>query len=74
MGHQTPPYGYPPHQNLVHTRGGGPQDQAFSCPPSCICLILTVAWFGALSRVCLHAYLSSLLLVFLSPRICASVC
>ena len=38
------------------------------------CLILTVAWFGALSRVCLHAYLPSLLLVFLSSRICAFVC
>ena len=25
------------------------------------CLILTVAWFGALSRVCLHAYLPRLL-------------
>ena len=35
--------------------------QAFSCPPSCICLILTVAWFGTLSRVCLHAYLPRLL-------------
>ena len=34
--------------------------QAFSCPPSCICLILTVAWFGALFRVCLHAYLPRL--------------
>ena len=29
------------------------------------CLILTGAWFGALSRVCLHAYLPRLLLVFL---------
>ena len=38
------------------------------------CLILTVAWFGALFRVCLHAYLSRLLLVFLFPRICAFVC
>ena len=28
------------------------------------CLILTVAWFGALFRVCLHAYLPSLLLAF----------
>ena len=34
--------------------------QAFSCPPSCICLISTVAWFGTLSRVCLHAYLPRL--------------
>ena len=34
--------------------------QAFSCPPSCICVILTVAWFGTLSRVCLHAYLPRL--------------
>ena len=38
------------------------------------CLILTVAWFGALSRACLHAYLLRLLLVFLPSRICASVC
>ena len=38
------------------------------------CLILTVAWFGALSRACLHAYLARLLLVFLPSRICASVC
>ena len=29
------------------------------------CLILTVAWFGALSRACLHAYLPRLLLVLL---------
>ena len=28
------------------------------------CLILTVAWFGTLFRVCLHAYLPSLLLAF----------
>ena len=34
--------------------------QAFSCPPSCTCLILTGAWFGALSRVCLHASLPRL--------------
>ena len=34
------------------------------------CLILTVAWFGALSRACLHAYLPRLLLVFLPSRIC----
>ena len=26
MGDQTPPYGHPPHQNLVHTQRGGPQD------------------------------------------------
>ena len=38
------------------------------------CLILTVAWFGALSRACLHAYLPRLLPVFLPSRICASVC
>ena len=31
------------------------------------CLILTVAWFGALSRACLHAYLPRLLLVFCPP-------
>ena len=48
-----------------------PLTQAFFCPPSCIRLILTVAWFGALSRVCLHAYLHRLLLVFLFHRICA---
>ena len=29
------------------------------------CLILTGAWFGALSRVCLRAYLPHLLLIFL---------
>ena len=39
--------------------------QALSCPTSCICLILTGAWFGAQSRVCLHACLPHLLLVFL---------
>ena len=39
--------------------------QAFSCPPSCICLILGGAWFGTRSRVCLHAYLPRLLLTFL---------
>ena len=32
------------------------------------CLILTRAWFGALSRVCLHAYLPRLLLIFLPPQ------
>ena len=26
-----------------------------------LCLVLTVAWFGTLSRVCLHAYLPRLL-------------
>ena len=26
VGDQTPPYGHPPHQNLVHTRRGGLQD------------------------------------------------
>ena len=31
------------------------------------CLILTVAWFGALSRACLHAYLPRFLLVFYPP-------
>ena len=31
------------------------------------CLILTVAWFGALPRACLHAYLPRLLLVFFCP-------
>ena len=31
------------------------------------CLILTRAWFGALSRVSLHAYLPRLLLIFLPP-------
>ena len=43
--------------------------QAFSCPPSCICLILTVAWFGALSRVCLHVYLPRLF-CFSAPSGC----
>ena len=37
------------------------------------CLILTVAWFGAPFRVCLHAYLSACF-AFLFPRICAFVC
>ena len=37
------------------------------CPPSCICLILTGAWFGALSRVCLHAYYPAYCLFFCSP-------
>ena len=41
--------------------------QAFSCPPSCICLILTRAWFGALSGVCLHAYYPAYCLFFCSP-------
>ena len=31
------------------------------------CLILTVAWFGALSRACLHAYLPRSLLAFCPP-------
>ena len=31
------------------------------------CLILTGAWFGALSRVCLHAYYPSYCLSFCSP-------
>ena len=31
-------------------------------------LILTGAWFGALSGVCLHAYLPRLLLTFLPPQ------
>ena len=34
--------------------------QAFSCLPSCICPILTGAWFGALFGVCLHASLPRL--------------
>ena len=38
------------------------------------CLILTGAWFGALFRVCLHAYYPALCLFFCPPRICASVC
>ena len=41
--------------------------QAFSDPPSCICLILTEACFGALSRVCLHAYYPAYCLFFCSP-------
>ena len=40
--------------------------QAFSCPPSCICLILTGPWFGALCRVCLHAYLPRFFFAYLS--------
>ena len=31
------------------------------------CLILTVAWFGALSRACLHAYLPNCCLFFCPP-------
>ena len=31
------------------------------------CLILTRAWFGALSRVCLHAYYPAYCLFFCSP-------
>ena len=38
------------------------------------CLILTGAWFGALSRVCLHAYYPIYCLSFCPSRICASVC
>ena len=38
------------------------------------CLILTGAWFGALSRVCLHAYYPIYCFFFYPPRICASVC
>ena len=34
-----------------------PELRRFSVNTSCTCLILTRAWFGALSRVCLHAYL-----------------
>ena len=41
--------------------------QAFFCPPSCICLTLAGAWFGTLSRVCLHAYLPVYWLFFCSP-------
>ena len=48
--------------------------QALSCPPSCICLILTLAWFGTLSRVSLHACLPNYCLFSLFPRICAFVC
>ena len=48
--------------------------QALSCPPSCICLILTRAWFGTLFRVCLHACLPDCCLLFLPSRICASAC
>ena len=33
----------------------------------CICVILTGAWFGALSRVCLHAYYPAYCLFFCSP-------
>ena len=42
--------------------------QAFSCGPSCICLILTRAWFGALFRVCLHAYYPAHCLFFCPPQ------
>ena len=38
------------------------------------CLILTGAWFGALSRVCLHAYYPIYCLSFCPSGICASVC
>ena len=48
--------------------------QAFSCPPSCICLILTVAWFGTLSRVCLHAYLPRLFCFSVSQDMCIVCC
>ena len=34
-----------------------PDPRRFSVNPLCICLILTGAWFGTLSGVCLHAYL-----------------
>ena len=54
-----------------------PKMKRFSCVVNTTllhCLILTVAWFGALSRACLHSYLPRLLLVFLPSRICASVC
>ena len=32
-----------------------------------LCLILTGAWFGALSRVCLHAYYPACCLFFCPP-------
>ena len=38
------------------------------------CLILTGAWFGAQSRVCLHAFYPIYCLSFCPPRICAFVC
>ena len=41
--------------------------QAFSCPPSSICLILTGAWFGTLSGVCLHAYYPAFCWFFFPP-------
>ena len=39
----------------------------FSVNPLCICLILTEAWFGTLSRVCLHAYYPVCCLLFCPP-------
>ena len=44
-----------------------PDLRRFSVNPLCICLILTGAWFGALSRVCLHAYYPAYCLFFCSP-------
>ena len=40
-------------------------DSGVFLPTLLHCLILTGAWFGALSRVCLHAFLPRLLLIFL---------
>ena len=44
-----------------------PDLRRFSVNPLCICLILTGAWFGTLSRGCLHAYLPVFCLFFCSP-------
>ena len=44
-----------------------PELRRFFCPPSCICLILTRAWFGNLSRVRLHAYYPVYCLFSCSP-------
>ena len=44
-----------------------PELRRFSVKPLCICLILTGAWFGALSGVCLHAYLPVYWSLFCPP-------
>ena len=44
-----------------------PELRRFSVNPLCICLILTGAWFGALSRVCLHTYYPVYCLRFCPP-------
>ena len=44
-----------------------PELRFSSVNPLCICLILTGAWFGALFRVCLHAYLPVYCSLFCPP-------